>query len=427
MTTLTSSKIMILHIMPHLGGGVGKALSTLVSSFMDTDYCHSFLLLEQPNKRQFVDKIIDLGCKVYIQPDDETTSQLINNADIVQLEWWSHPSIFQFLCTNDLPEMKLIVWCHVSGIYTPIIPTNLIKFSKYFLFTSECSFKASNIVDLGEEDKLRLGIVSSGTGFDLEEIRKYELQSQLSYGYMGSLNPSKIHPQFIDYLSEAYTLGFEVSVWGDDFYKDTLISKCKECGNHDLIEFNGYTDDPMKALASLDVFVYLLNSIHYGTAENVLLEAMSLGVIPIVMNNPAEMAIVEHKKTGFVVSNQKEFVDAINWLENNPGERKLMSDNASKKIAEQYSHEVMFQSMRSYYDKSISYPKTSIDFKSIFGNDPYNWYMACQKETKAAWNEIDDSVKNNWCEETKGSLKHYLSYFPDNIRLNKMSSDMNNK
>jgi len=419
--------IQIVHIMPHLGGGVGKALSTLVSSFMDTDYCHSFLLLEQPNKRQFVDKIIDLGCKVYIQPDDETTSQLINNADIVQLEWWSHPSIFQFLCTNDLPEMKLIVWCHVSGIYTPIIPTNLIKFSKYFLFTSECSFKASNIVDLGEEDKLRLGIVSSGTGFDLEEIRKYELQSQLSYGYMGSLNPSKIHPQFIDYLSKVSTSEFKVSIWGDDFYKDMLIYQCEALGHHDLIEFKGYTNDPVTALASLDVFVYLLNSTHYGTAENVLLEAMSLGVIPIVMNNQAEITIVEHGKTGLVVSNQKEFVEAVHWLENNPDERKLMSGNVSKKIAEQYSPEVMFQSMRYYYDKSISSPKTSIDFKSIFGNDPYDWYTVCQKEANAENYEVDDSVKNNWYEETKGSLNHYLSYFPDNIRLNKMSSDMNNK
>jgi len=154
---------------------------------------------------------------------------------------------------------------------------------------------------------------------------------------------------------------------------------------------------------------------------------MSLGVIPIVMNNQAEIAIVEHGKTGLVVSNQKEFVEAIHWLENNPDERKLMSGNVSKKIAEQYSPEVMFQSMRSYYDKSISSLKTSIDFKSIFGDDQYDWYMACQKETKAACSETDDSVRNNWYEESKGSLKHYLSYFPDNIRLNKISNDMNNK
>ena len=68
-----------------------------------------------------------------------------------------------------------------------------------------------------------------------------------------------------------------------------------------------------------------------------------------------------------------------------------------------------------------------IDFKSIFGNDPYDWYTVCQKEANAENYEVDDSVKNNWYEETKGSLNHYLSYFPDNIRLNKMSSDMNNK
>jgi glycosyltransferase involved in cell wall biosynthesis len=60
----------------------------------------------------------------------------------------------------------------------------------------------------------------------------------------------------------------------------------------------------------------LLNPYHYGTAENILLEAISAGVVPIVLNNPAEMALVEDRKNGFIVSGVKDFSDLISKLWN---------------------------------------------------------------------------------------------------------------
>jgi glycosyltransferase involved in cell wall biosynthesis len=420
LTNNTKNQFKVLHILPHLGGGVGKALWSLCEGATHSCYKHSFLLLEEPNKKQFINKINDLGCDVHITPDINMVDKLILDADIIQLEWWNHPVIFKFFCERNLPEMRLIAWCHVSGLYTPIIPINLVKASQYFLFTSEASYHAENISSLDEKYLSKLGVVSSGIGFSQKNKKIVGVNKDLNFGYMGSLNFSKIHPQFVNYLSKIPIKNFKLKIWGDIFYKEALISQCHDIGYPDLIEFNGYTTEPDKILSDLDVFVYLLNPNHYGTAENVLLEAMSLGVVPIVWNNPAERAIVEQGETGLIVGNLTEFISAVEYLVNHPDDRKRMSINASKQIAEKYSPIIMSQSMSCFYEQLMSHIKLTIDFKSIFGNDPYEWFMACQKDNINDLRESNHPINSVELESTKGSIKHFMNYFPTDTRLNNL-------
>ncbi len=140
----------VLHIVPHLGGGVGKALRSLVDTSLDTRYRHSFILLERPQKTQFLRRIMDWGCKVIICPDSSQADALVSAADIVQLEWWNHPATFKFLCERDLPPMRLLVWCHVSGLHTPVVPVGLIRAADRFNFTSPCSYEAPYISSLDD-------------------------------------------------------------------------------------------------------------------------------------------------------------------------------------------------------------------------------------------------------------------------------------
>ena len=407
----------ILHIIPHLGGGVGKALSTLITSFEGTNYTHTFLLLERPDKKQFLDIITEFGCEVHVSPNAEIVDKLIGSADIVQLEWWDHPAIFKFLCQRDLPAMRLLIWSHVSGLCPPLFPDGLVGLAHRFIFTSECSFKAESVRNLSKVDYLRLAFVSSGVGFPQRNDAKFNSTEKLSFGFMGSLNSSKIHPEFINYLSGVSVKDFQVSIWADGFYKDKLISQCDDIGKHHLIKFEGYTTDPAATLSELDVFIYLLNPSHYGTAENVLLEAMSLGVVPIVMNNLSESMVVEHGVTGLVVSNPKEFSDAVEWLLLNPDEREVLSKNASEKIANFYTPEIMCKRMSSYYDEVMLFSKIKVNFKNVLGESPYDWFMACKTNKSDELSDVVKMIKNDEVEETKGSLKHFLDYFPKDLKL----------
>lgn len=68
----------------------------------------------------------------------------------------------------------------------------------------------------------------------------------------------------------------------------------------------------------------------------VLLEAMSLGVVPVVFNNWENLQdIVTHQKTGFLIPKDdiNNYVQTMEYLLNNEKARTLMSDNAKESVA----------------------------------------------------------------------------------------------
>ncbi|MCH8258175.1 MAG: hypothetical protein IIA75_09805, partial [Proteobacteria bacterium] len=72
-------RINVVHVTPHLGGGVGKALANLAASAATakSDIRHSFILLEEPQKTQFIDVIRELGCSVtVVRPDSDVRGLL---------------------------------------------------------------------------------------------------------------------------------------------------------------------------------------------------------------------------------------------------------------------------------------------------------------------------------------------------------------
>ncbi len=421
-----SKAIKILHVTPHLGAGVGKALSTLVEASNNFNLEHVFLLLEKPEKSQFLDKISKLGCRVYITPDSDIVASELEEADIVQLEWWNHPATFKFLCESDFPNLRLLVWCHISGLFTPIIPTGLIELSDRFLFTSSCSYQAKNIVTLDDEIRAKLNVVSSGVGFPKYESRAVKKSPSIRAGYMGSLNFSKLHPRVIEFLAAIDIDGFKLNIWGDELNRYDLIKQCKQAGKPGLVEFLGYTDNPIDELESLDVFIYLLNPTHYGTAENVLLEAMSLGVVPIVLDNPAETVIVEHGVNGLVVNNPQDLSDSISWLSGNPDQMARLANAASSMIKNNYNSEIMGSAMNEMYEQILVMPKREADFTQALGDNPCDWFLSCQDNQAAFSSLISEFSSHENMDSSKGSLWHFLKYFPDDDCLNRLADDMVN-
>jgi len=412
----------IVHITPHLGGGVGKALCALVEASDANFFQHIFLLIERPEKTQFLDKLMALGGELIIAPNAEQVEQLISSADIVQIEWWNHPAIFKFICEQRMPPMRLLIWCHISGLHTPVIPPMLIEVADSFLLTSPCSFLASSIANLHDKKKKKISVVSSGTGLSTLIHRSNSLDPQLNAGYIGSFNFSKLHPNFVQYLAAVDIPDFQIRAWGDEINREFLIKQCIKAGKPHLLNFAGYTMDVTNALSTLNVFVYLLNPAHYGTAENVLIEAMSAGLVPIVLNNPAEMCIIEDHKTGLIVSSPSTFSSAIKWLENHPEERQKIANNAANLVNKKYTSSKIGKAMELNYRKVLNKKKHTINFRSFFGSDPAEWYLVCLDKIDVGKNNNSDFSHFSLLDKTKGSIQHFLNYFPDNPKLQKLAN-----
>jgi len=414
--------ITVLHITPHLGGGVGKALSGLVVQSMQSASTvhHVVACLEKPEKYQFVDRIRDGGGDVIIGPDQSYLDELISTADIVQLEWWNHPATIECLCHLAPQPIRLLVWCHVSGLYNPIIPPRLMEASHRFLFTSSCSFEAKEVAGIAEGLGSKLGLVSSGGGFEgLPEPTDNEYAS-LSVGYFGSLNFAKLHPNYIDFLSAVNLPSFKVRLIGDLLNRETLEKQCIDAGRAGMLNFRGYTTDVVSELSEINVLAYLLNPRHYGTAENALIETMAMGIVPIVLNNAAERSIVEHLYTGLVIHSRTEFCEAVKWLEENPRKRRNIGRQAAQFVREQFTREKIGNSFAGHYADILIDDKRVVSFLNIFGTTPDQWFLSCQGDPSRFATDGTVGLSLNpissyeLLEKTKGSVFHFHHYFPEN-------------
>jgi L-malate glycosyltransferase len=417
--------ITILHITPHLGGGVGKALSGLIvqTQVSAAPVNHKVVCLEKPEKNLFIERILESSGEVIIAPTFSRIDELVSTADIIQVEWWNHPATIEYLCNMVPQSIRLLVWCHVSGLHNPIIPTKLIENSNRILFTSPCSLAAKQVSAFTSLTENQLSVVSSGGGFaGLPEPRGDNL-TPLSVGYFGSLNFAKLHPAYVEFLSAVNLPTFKVRLIGDLLNREILEGQSDDAGRSGMLEFRGYTTDVIAELKTINVMAYLLNPQHYGTAENALLEAMAMGIVPIVLDNPAENNIVEHQRTGFIVRNSNEFADAIEWLANNPKERSRMGMQAAASIRTRFTLEKMEASFRTHYKEVMKEQKRLVQFQHVFGTTPEEWFLSCQAEPEIFREdgEICPPASSlsyfNLLEKSKGSVFHFLSHFPDAARL----------
>ncbi|MBJ6727753.1 glycosyltransferase family 4 protein [Geomesophilobacter sediminis] len=412
--------VTVLHLTAHLGGGVGKALSGVVGGAFSGAFRHRVVCLERPEKPLFVDRTLAAGGAVIVEPDPATLAAEVAAADVVQLEWWNHPATIAALCRAALPPMRLLVWCHVSGLHTPVIPSGLLENAERFLFTSPCSYEAEAVARLHPAQRERLGVVHSCGGFDGFPEPARRQVAGMRAGYLGSLNFAKLHPDYVNFLKKVRIPGFTVRLVGDTLNREILERQCELAGRPGMLQFAGYTPDVVGALADIDTLVYLLNPEHYGTTENALLEAMAMGIVPVVLDNPAERHLVEDRKTGLVVRTPEELADALQWLWEHPEARREMGEQAAASVRTRFAVPRMVELLEGHYRAVLEQPKREIAFPAIFGADPAQWFLSCQAHPEiftGAAPVPSPFSRHGLVEKTKGSVFHFQQHFPENERL----------
>ena len=419
-----SSRRQILHITPHMGGGVGKAVSSLIrqaASSRPGDE-HVVVCLEKPVKSKFVDEAEKAGGRFVFQPEQHQFSRHIANADIVQLEFWNHPAIIKYLCAEESFSMRLLIWCHISGLHFPIIPEGLIERAEYFLLTSACSYASPEITAIPTIVREKLAVISSGGIDDLPSMGARSYAGSPSYGYMGTLNFSKLHPGYVDFVSAIRDQNLRIDMYGDETNRDLLDKHCKALGRPDLLSFHGYANDVAETLSGLDLFIYLLNPYHYGTAENALIEAMAMGVVPIVLNNPCEQAIVKAGVNGTVIKDASELADAVETIGQSPELRRHMGEAAVDDVRTKFTFRHAESQFSDKYREMMDREKKPISFVNIFGKNPAQAMSKFYREfsvmtDSSLFERADPLSRYAFTERTKGSVFHFLDYFPENREL----------
>jgi L-malate glycosyltransferase len=414
----------VLHITPHLGGGVGRALAGVARAHQqfESSWHHDFACLEIPEKTGIVKELKDLGCGFHAAPDNAKLAELIRATDVVQVEWWHHPVLFQRLCSEPLPPMRLVVWCHVNGLSTPLIPASLLQVSHRTLLTSPCTLEAENLAEILKLQPSEVGVIHSCAGFlpAVEDLRSPS--GPMQAGYLGSLNFSKLNPRFIEFLAAVKLPHFSISLFGDNLNLETLSRQAHEQNCCGVFRYKGYTSKPEAVLAGINVMPYLLNPSHYGTTENALLEAMAAAVVPVVLDHPVERSLVQDKITGLVVRTPKEFGAAMKFLWENPHQRDMMGKAAAQMVREKFTLEKTSSEFDHHLNALLDRPREEVDFGKALGTSAAQWFLAGMDSPEVFLQDAplppaDSPNRPAYHEITKGSIAHFHHYFPQDADL----------
>ncbi|MGN6573905.1 MAG: glycosyltransferase [Pseudolabrys sp.] len=401
----------VLHVTPHLGGGVGKghaALRTVLAGHVD----QTFVLLEQPLDRRHTELLASTGAEVRVAQSLDEISRLARDADIVQFEFWNHPRLFECLARTDFPEMRTVFWSHISGLFNPVIPPGLIAGAGRFVFTTEASLSIASLAGVAPE---RIAVIDSGFGFP-PQVAARTTDGLPELAYLGTVDFVKMNPGFFEAI-DALDMDAMVSVWGE--CSTPVVARALGMTNPQRIRFRGQTATPAAALSDAEIFFYPLQPHHYGTAENALVEAMSLGLVPVVLNNPAEAAIVQDGETGLIGETIDHCVDLLRTLLTSVSLRDRLSRNAAAAMAATRTPLRSAGAFLSLWHSLRDEAPRKHDFTAAIGTRPGDWFAATQRLPGAPW-ALSGGAGDA---PSKGSIAHFEHVFPNDLSLARLRTD----
>ena len=302
-------KFRILHITPHLGGGVGRVLLNYYTKVKnDPFFAHEVACLDYANEHALdMAKHIGLILTDKMSGKGQQLLSMIAGADIVLIHWWNHPLLYDFLVREQLPACRVIFWAHQKGSPAPNNFTDKIfRYPDMFVFTTPLSYDTKEAQNLPAEYKKKLHDIWSTGG--VEDIRSIKLKRHTGFnvGYIGNVDYAKMHPDFLDICNQVDISDVHFIVVGGPNSK-RLEEEASRRGIGHKFRFTGFVSEKEKwdYLSRFDVFGYPLAPHHYGSCDQVLQESMAAGVVPVVLANPMESYMIKDRVTGLVAKTKK--------------------------------------------------------------------------------------------------------------------------
>ena len=426
----------ILHITAHLGGGAGKAISgTALQGQRQFGDTHRILLLQEPEKSGYVQACRDGGVGTAVWSGDK--SQL-DWADVIAVSWWNHPTMAQFL--HDLPPLStpLVLWSHVNGCHYPYLPFRLAEQFDEVLFTSPFSLENPSWTDTERlQIRERAQIVYGMGQFSAEQFvpkEDYTNGKDFVIGYVGTLNYGKLHPEFAAYcqaVCEKIPSARFVMAGDRDL---CLEHDIQSAGLADRFSFPGFVSNVPALMRSFDVFGYLLNPTHYGTTENVLLEAMACGVPVVARRQNVEQYIVP-ARAGYLVENARQYAEVLSQLYHDPARREQLGRQGRAYVQTAYRAETNADTFYNACRSAMRRSDGRHDF-SCMGESPWEWFLFCAGKNRRLFETVKAQCSSEegrellsacppvFREERKSSLRHFAAIYPEDVPLSMLSKMM---
>jgi hypothetical protein len=314
------------------------------------------------------------------------------------------------------------------------------------LFSSRCSIHAPNLELKNQDEMNRFGVVHSTRSLEVFNGISYSQNSKQHTGkillYVGTVSKAKMHAESAKIFSELSRLGYTIRIVGGPEHQ-ALKAEVAMLGGS--VEVFGPVTDVVEFYKDADVFIYPLSAEHYGTGEQVILEAMAAGLPVVAFNNPSEEAIL-YDGGGVLVSTSDQFVVKVTELLNNLDYQRQLSKVASMRISNDFDVNIMTEKMIQYFVELIDvekiahimptsengsvnelalYALNSFFDESLFDEIIKNPECAVDIVYKKIEADIcKSSDMSRWLCDTKSSPFHYYSYYPESKDLAQLTDKL---
>jgi len=156
-------------------------------------------------------------------------------------------------------------------------------------------------------------------------------------------------------LAHERRMNFVISIFGDGPLKNNLLKKITDFELSNVVRLQGHKSDIYPIMKAWDVFV--LTSQNEGLPMS-LLEAMSVGVIPICTRVGGMQEVIDDQKNGYLVEldDYRELANRLYCLCHEDDEKKkYMKDNAQQKVAQEYSIASSLEKLIAAYDSNVNH------------------------------------------------------------------------
>ena len=434
-------KKLILHITPHVSGGLGRVLFTTLKNSLKKKslFRHEFLIIDRkPLAKESIKKFLKYKKNIHIKKNKTFIKNKIFEADIVQVEFWNHPEIYELLIGFKFPASRLILCCHINGFSRPqLITQNVINFSDIFMCASKVT-KDHALFSSGKniQNSKKFRFIKFPVDLMRFKNLKKKKHSGFNVSYIGTLDYHKLHRDFLKMSNSINIPKVKFLICGSGDDKARIENESKKYFN-EKFKFFGFVENIKKILEITDVLGYPLNKKHYGTGEQIILESMYAKIPVVAFSNNPEKVIIQNKKNGLLVKDAKDYINTIERLYTDKNEIKKIGSNAHEHILKNFSSSACFNNLEKIYNELLLKKKKLRVFKNLipindknYGSklfiqslgDKANEFLKSYKNKGRSINiKANHNIKNAEIELrsiNKGSLFQYLYYYPNDPYLN---------
>lgn len=335
---------LILHVIEQLApGGAAAALIETARALATAGQRHRVLSLVPP-----VPATAAFAAEAGLELVDDPS---IADADLVWVHGWTSPVLDAFL-REPHPPARWLIWLHVAGDSAPhMLTPAMASFADILVATSPYTATLPAFAKARSETRIVLA------GSDLTRFAAVERmpRESLSIGYLGTLDPAKMHPDFAAMSAAAAIPHARFDIYGRGSGEKRL-ARAITCDAR--FRLHGWADNVPAALAAMDVFGYPLARNCHATAELALQEAMAAGLPSVILRHGAAMHLVEDGRTGLIARDEAEYPRALERLAADPILRLELGEAARRHALAHFGADRAALAFTAIIDWLLARPKT---------------------------------------------------------------------